>query len=176
MITLQDAYTQARQPRFSPYNDRKAYISSAKSALQQARYALDADKTRAEWHELGGDYIDNWQETERGGTFPDKVRIVAHPDGWCDLDDLLGDTFNSDVNTDIKPEILERERQHEIDRISNDGVWCLVAEYWDGEEWQCADSVGGFIGNDFSTSGYEPDLMRSAINAYRQSILDRYQG
>jgi len=99
--------------------------------------------------------------------FDEVVRIRVEPDEFFDLDNLLGDTYDPSVNTDIPPERLERERKAEINRINRDGVWGIVGEYFNGETWEVADSVWGFVGDDWQDSGYDVDIKQSTINAYR---------
>lgn len=81
---------------------------SAGSALTQARYALRADNTRAEFEAL-----------EKEG----KVRLTKVLDEWMSLDDLMGDCFNPDVNPSINPNKLEREKEEFLARVERDGVW-----------------------------------------------------
>ncbi len=46
MSTLAEHYKRLRAPVYSPYNARRlCYQTGAKSALTQARYALEADAT-----------------------------------------------------------------------------------------------------------------------------------
>ena len=169
MTTLIEAYREARAPRFSPYNNKRVYQASAQSALQQARYALNAEATRAAWNAEDGYTCASYEaprDPESGHACDcGHVRIVEHPDEYVDLDDLLGESYDPNVNPDIKPEILERERQDEIERINRDGVWGYTAEYWNGATWEHADSICGFVGNDFTKSGYNTDLMQSALDA-----------
>ena len=55
-----------------------------------------------------------------------------------------------------------------LERAGRDGVWGLVAEYHCPRcySWVVADSVWGFIGEDWRDSGYDTDLMASAMEAY----------
>ena len=92
------------------------------------------------------------------------VRIERDPDQWADLDDVLGDTFNPDANPDVKPHVMAREKQHELDRIERDGVWGYIAEHWNGREWVEDESIWGMVGDDFDGSDYDLDLMRAAID------------
>lgn len=170
---LLTAYRKARQPHFSPYNDRAMYVARAQSALWQARHAIAAAETKRQWDDINGanGYTVSAHDAEHYSPCPGeswrnngRVRIVEHADEHCDLDDLFGDSFDSQVNPEIKAKILERERAAEIDRIQRDGVWGYVSEYWDGNEWQHADSVWGFIGDDFNGSGYDTDLMCAAMD------------
>lgn len=93
------------------------------------------------------------------------VRLRVVPDDCVDLDNLFGDTFNPKVNSDIPLARLERERQAEVDRVNRDGVWGVIGEYFDGEDWQHADSCFGFIGEDWKDSGYDVDIMNATMDA-----------
>lgn len=91
-------------------------------------------------------------------------RIKIAPDDFADLDNLFGDTYDPSVNTDIDPAVLAEQKQEEIDRINRDGVWGMIAEYECSccGRWTEADSVWGFIGDDWKGSGYEADLFNNA--------------
>ena len=93
------------------------------------------------------------------------VRLRIVPDDYVGLDDLFGDTYNPDANPDIPIKQMEREKQEEIDRINRDGVWGVIGEYFDGCNWQHADSCFGFVGDDWRDSGYDIDIMESALDA-----------
>lgn len=124
---------------------------SASSALTQARYSLKADDTREQFKTL---------ETD------DKVRLRIESDDCADYDNLAGDCFNPDANPSINPDKLKKEEEEFKQRIDNDGVWGVIGEYWDGEQWQQADSCWGFVGDDWKDSGYDVDIMHATINAY----------
>lgn len=165
MATLAEHYHRLRAPRFSPYGDRRMFVQSTQSAIAGARHALLADQVRHRWQDADGYCAAMYETSETWEPGEPRVRIVEHPDATADLDNLLGDCFEPRHHPEIKPEILERERQAEIDRIERDGVWGYVAEYWDGDQWEHADSIWGFIGGDFDSSGYDTDLMESALDA-----------
>jgi hypothetical protein len=132
------------------YARERATGTLAKNALHNVR--IRAAWRKAEW--------DEHSEPEIGDV---RLRIVA--DDSADLDDLFGDTFNPKVNSDIPLARLERERQAEVDRVNRDGVWGVIGEYYDGEEWQHADSCFGFIGEDWKDSGYDVDIMSQTLDA-----------
>lgn len=149
-MNLTAAYKEARKPRFSPYGDRRMFPTTAQSALQQARYRIQAEGIKAKFQAME-------EHT---------VRITSHPDDDSYYEDLEGDMFNPDVNTDINPSILEREQNEFRARVERDGVWSYSSEYWNGEEWEHADSISGFVGDDFNDSGYDTDLMQAALEGY----------
>lgn len=164
MKTLLEHYRRLRAARFSPYGDRQAFIMDATSALSGARMALEADAIRREWDDEGGTLADSYDAKRRAvpGDDDGLVRIVCHPDESSSLEDLEGDTFNPRVNPEIKPEILAREREEFAARLERDGVWGLVAEYWNGAEWVHTDSIWGLVGTDLDH--VDTDLMRSAMD------------
>lgn len=58
------------------------------------------------------------------------------------------------------------QRKVTNDRIEHEGHWILVS-YWranDSDPWEQADAIGGFIGDDWRDSGYDVDLMASALD------------
>ncbi len=130
----------------------------AKQALVQAKYAIQADITKDEFQTLESDGL---------------VRLSIEPDECVDLDFLLGETYDPDLNPSINPQRLERERQQEIDRINNEGVWGIVGQYHNGKGWVSVDSVWGFIGDDWKASGYDDDIMKATIDAYRAQTCCR---
>jgi hypothetical protein len=78
------------------------------------------------------------------------------------------EAFNPKANPDIHPDRLERERKAEVERVERDGVWGVVGEFFDGEEWQHADSCFGFIGDDWKDSGYDVDIMASTLRQAKE--------
>jgi hypothetical protein len=147
---------------------RKAYLRErAKGNL--SRIALFNAKTRIAWDKANGHVIGDGERVPcYEPAFRDvRLRIVA--DDCCDLENLLGDTYNPKVNTDIPESRLERERQQEIDRINRDGVWGVIGEYFDGEQWEHVDSCFGFVGQDWKDSGYDVDIMASTMDAARKA-------
>lgn len=61
----------------------------------------------------------------------------------------------------------ERERASIVAEIERNGCWWVVSEYWDGEDWQLADSIGMCVyANplDPFQNCYVVDLMASALS------------
>jgi hypothetical protein len=85
-----------------------------------------------------------WEAAEEMGM----VRLRLEADDCVFEDGLFGDCFNPAAHPDIKPEVLEEQHQHEVDRVNRDGVWVLVSEYKD-DDWRQAFSCGGIIGDDW---------------------------
>ena len=124
---------------------RKATLSTlhAKRALSEAR-------TTVRFHELEAS---------------DRVRLRVVADECTTFDELCGDTFDPRANPDISPKRLEREKDEFLEQVNREGVIGLIGEYFDGEEWQQADSCFGFVGDGWKESGYDIDIMASAIEA-----------
>jgi hypothetical protein len=105
-----------------------------------------------------------------------KIRIAKVKDDFCSIDDLAGDMFNPDVNDDISPAILKKQRRSFVARVNRSGVWGAVAETWNGREWDDEsaghNSIFGFVGNDFIGSGYELQLLQEALERYEAQPLD----
>ncbi len=125
----------------------------ANQAIVQARYEVKNDELRAEFSAL-----------EAQG----HVRFRTETDDCYNLDDLMGDCFNPDANPSVPASQLKREENEFVDRVEREGVYGIITEYYDGEEWMHADSVWGFVGDDWKLSGYDADLMGSAIDNYRR--------
>jgi hypothetical protein len=139
----------------------------------QARWALANARTRLEWdkHEVAeysnGEPID----AKRGNV---RLRIV--PDDSCSLEDLEGDCFNPETNSDIPESRLQRDREEFIATVNREGVWGIIGEYFDGEEWQHGDSCFGFVGEDWQHSGYDTEIMRATLDAARDARVCRRCG
>lgn len=93
------------------------------------------------------------------------VRIRHVPDDSACLDDLLGDVPDTGWG--------KRYRKEQTERVNRDGAWGAVAEVWNGEKWIETDSIWGFIGDDFKGSGYDVDLMRSALDRRLELLQER---
>lgn len=72
------------------------------------------------------------------------------------------------------PDATPAQRAEMHDRIDRDGAWGLIGEYRQGDEWIVADSVWGFVGNDYEDSLYDTDIMRATIEAYEASFRPTY--
>jgi len=103
-----------------------------------------------------------WSEHEG-----ESVRLLLLPDDTRSIEDLEGDTYNPDANPDIPAATLARERKEFIERINNDGVWGIVGEYRCNtcRQWTTADSVWGFVGDDWQGSGYDLDIKAATLQA-----------
>jgi hypothetical protein len=136
-----------------------------------AKYQLASAKREA-------DIRQRWEKAEDSGL----VRLEIVPDEVCSLDDLLGDCFDPDVNSDIKSEILAKQKQWEIDRIERDGVWGVRGQFKcpSCHAWQDADSCWGFVGEDWRDSGYDLDIMDATLDAmdiaYSKHVMDSVRG
>src|ERR1700693_6591303 len=80
------------------------------------------------------------------------------------LEDLEGDGFNPKANPDISASKLQRDREVFIAKVNREGVWGVIGEYFDGEQWRHADSCFGFVGDDWKDSGYDTDIMRATLD------------
>ena len=74
--------------------------------------------------------------------------------------------YDLDTNAYARESDLNRE----IDRIEREGVWGIIGEYWDGAEWQIADSCWGFVGDDLELNGYDDDIRRATLDAYKKCL------
>ena len=168
---LLDLYRQARAPHYSMYGAQLLGRSTARVAINQARQMMRANKQQATWDDLDGFTIcqnDRHEDSEPGASIdcPGPVRLLIIPDHYCDLDDLLGDSFNPSCCPEIPPAVLAREREVYIAKIDQEGVWGVVGQYWHEGDWQDADSCFGFVGDDWRGSGYDYDIMGAALAAH----------
>lgn len=134
-----------------------------------------------EAHVESGYYGDNQRASCEGvisAVKQGKIRITRVTDDDSSFDDLSGDIFNEEVNSDIAPIQLRKEASSFKRRMREQGVWTMWSEYWTGREWENLEGVdhnciGGFVGNDFFGSGYELQLMEDALTAYNKQELDQ---
>ncbi|MDA0145961.1 hypothetical protein OCT63_17180 [Vibrio sp. RW] len=106
-----------------------------------------------------------------------KIKVEAHSDTFWRYEDLAGDVFCPKVNHDRCPEQLKREERNFKARIRRAGVFFVEASYWTGREWESQTGIQdnvicGFVGNDFIGSGYEFQMLQSALDAYNAQSLD----
>jgi hypothetical protein len=146
----------------------------------RASYALSNAKTRVAFSRIGAICYSNSSrlgaDTERaymdyGNTYP-YVRLVLVPDDSfnevTDFDCCDGNTpcecFYRYNRSHCEYGAECRHKHDEIERANRDGVYGLVAEYRTETGWELADSVWGFIGEDWKE--YEVDAMRAAMHDY----------
>ena len=166
-MTYIPEYLKSYRPTFAQYIEarKRPGIPTARSALHNAKYMLYRAALLRRWNDAGGDIVDSYAADDEWETGEPRVRIVAMPDNCLQMDDLKGDCFNPHVNSDINPNRLAREEREFEDRVYREGVWGFRAEYWNGEEWIETDSIWGFVGDDFIGSGYDDDLVESALDS-----------
>lgn len=160
-------YLAQYKPTFEQYKEsrNRRGIPTARAALHNAKYNLFRAALLRRWNDAGGEIVADYDASDYWETGDSRVRIVEMPDCFADMDDLKGDCFNPDVNTDINPNRLAREEREFEERVNSDGVWGYRAEFWNGSEWIETDSIFGFVGDDFNESCYDDDLMESALDA-----------
>lgn len=139
----------------------------------QAQWALSNARTSLEWekHAVAEHSSEEPIDPERGN-----VRLRVVPDEMRTLEDLEGDCFNPKANPDISASKLERDRDEFIAKVNHEGVWGIVGEYFDGEQWQHTDSCFGFVGDDWKHSGYDADIMRATLNEAKDARVCRCCG
>jgi len=99
------------------------------------------------------------------------VVIMEDPDD-LPMDGLFGDVYCPKANPDINPNVLAKQKQEVVDRLNAEGQWFVESMYRcpEGDGWQTADGIGGFIGGDFWGSGYETALRREALDRYAEQF------
>jgi len=99
------------------------------------------------------------------------VRLESVPDDCMSVDDLFGDTFD-DYHADTIPggqRTLNAQKAEAYDRLQNEGAWVVESEYKQDGFWHTADCIGGFVGDDFDGSGYEPQVCLAAVEQLFES-------
>ncbi|UTQ72830.1 hypothetical protein [Vibrio phage vB_VpS_CC6] len=129
---------------------------------QKDRYAANPDLYGKQTEEsLLPRWIDNayskavFKQLEVDGL----AHINKESDSFYSFADHAGDCFDPEVNKDIDPAELKRQRKNELARFNRQGVYYheLIVL---GET---LGSIGGFVGNDFYGSGYDIDFYNTAI-------------
>lgn len=121
-------------------NPRKIYRELRRLGWR-ASDALRSARIRAEFAALEGNQV--------------RLRVVPDDD-W---------SFAIECACDDAERCTARNRE----RAERDGVWGIVSEYLDPltGEWEHADSVWGFIGDDWENSGADDDVRQAALDALR---------
>lgn len=92
-------------------------------------------------------------------------RILEILDEFANIDDLKGDCYNPEVNSDISPELLEEQEREFEQKCYDEGVFGYILEKWNpevGQGWEHVDSCFGFIGNYENEGHYIVDELASA--------------
>jgi hypothetical protein len=124
----------------------------------RAACALASAKTLAEWRQF-----------EAQG----RARIVAEPDA----DPYDAGDMRQGYTTIYGRIVSAEEASKEVDTmIESKGVWCVRAEWHDGNSWQWADSICGCAGYEDPCNPFENcyvvDLMSSALDRLNAHIED----
>jgi hypothetical protein len=107
--------------------------------------------------------VNRWQQFESDGL----VRLRAEPEQESYIS-VYGkpDAYVTHQGKRVSEEQAYKELCELLER---DGCWYCLSEYWDGEQWQHADSVGMNTGYnnplDPKQNCYVPDLMQAAMDA-----------
>lgn len=140
-------------------------------------YSKTAIKSLAKQLDTGCQIDVDGVETLTKAILSGKIKVEAQPDTTWRYEDLSGDVFNPDVNNDICPKELKRQERNFKARIHRAGVWFVESSYWTGRDWESIEgisdnAISGFVGSDFFGSGYEYQLLKSALDAYNKQDLD----
>lgn len=142
----------------------------------RAQHALNAAHVVVRWREREGYVFDGYECDPI--EHPVRLRIE-----WDEsYDDSYIDTW-----TDISESQRAQWRAKLQRRIELHGVVGIIGEYWTGVDWEHADSCWGFIGDEWSDSGYDVDIMDGTLAAHDAHLVaiaraweasrpDMYQG
>lgn len=130
-------------------------IQSQYLALRQAGYgaaeSLSAAKTIVEFRAFEADGLVRLRAEDEEENY---FSVYGEPEGYVD-------GHGRRVSA-------KQEREEIIASIERDGLWICISEYFDGDEWQMADSIGMNCGYrnplDPVANCYVPDLMRAALD------------
>lgn len=119
--------------------------------------AWRAAKILSRWAEMGSEQVRLAAEDEQENYFD----VYGEPEGY--------------TNVHGKRISAEQERKELIEQIERNGCYCIRSEYFDGVDWQIADSVGMCAGYRNVLSPFENwyvvDLMGAALDAVENLAL-----
>lgn len=144
--------------------DVVALYKHERKAEWTSKQALKRALTFAAWERLGG-YIWNHGALDSGvNTQTATVRLVVSddPEGY--------DASYIDDCADVRECERVKIKDDIKKRIDFSGVVIVCAEWWNGAEWEHSDSYGGFIGNEWQGSGYDINLMQTAMDDYNKPL------
>jgi hypothetical protein len=101
-----------------------------------------------------------FEEAERRGL----VRFIRQGDDTMTLEDLAGEGMS------------ERQMLDFAYRVDTEGAWYVGTEFQIGGRWAPADSVGGFVGDDWKDSGYDVDMREAALERLAEATTGRCKG
>jgi hypothetical protein len=117
--------------------------------MQSASHALNTARVKLAWKAADGYECDD-NEDAPDHLEPGRVRLAIVPDYDSPPDDFCG---------------TEADLAEARERARREGMSGIVGQFWNGSEWEEADSVYGFIGEDWRGSGYDVDVMSAALKA-----------
>ncbi len=110
----------------------------------------------------------------------DRLRSLEYPASEAHRAALIRESFRDKarlglIELFVEPDDLmyddsyvesEGEKKKLWDRINKEGVYVITGRcrLSADDAWTCADSVGGFIGDDWKDSGYDVDIRKSALD------------
>lgn len=91
------------------------------------------------------------------------VVIEIVPDNDWDVDNMCGDTFNPDINTDISPERLEFEKSQYLEKIRDDGVFGVTLKMFTGGHYETIDSLWGIDSYAYADTEVRKEMEATAV-------------
>lgn len=76
-------------------------------------------------------------------------RIIELADEFAEMENLKGDTYNVEVNSDISPEVIRKQEVEFEQLVNSEGVYGYELQVWNpevGQGWEHVDSCWGFVG------------------------------
>jgi len=142
---------------------------SLRGRTEYRRLRADGHVARFAYH--AATINQRWRAAQEAGL----VELAIEPDEWISFEDLTGDTYNREANPDIPEARMAREEAAERERIDREGVWGIVGRYRVSPDalWKVADSICGFIGNDFEGSGYDVDVKSETLDRLTDALRGR---
>ncbi len=94
--------------------------------------------------------------------------IRKQPDRSLTFDAHARDAFQQNSDDNIHPEDLDTKRRREMARFNREGAWYHTLTVLDNE----LDSMGGFVGNDFNSSGLNIEFYALALTEVEKQLPD----
>jgi len=99
-------------------------------------------------------------------------RIRAEADTHASFADLCGDCYTPELHPEIDPALIAKQKKAFRSKVAREGVWGFIVEVrrsrdseWDDCGPTSVDSIWGNVGSDILLSGYDGDLLSTAIEA-----------
>lgn len=97
------------------------------------------------------------------------ARLKVVLDTEWDADNMVGDMFNPKYNPDISPEECAQQEKEYLEKLCNSGVWGVVLEVHDGNEWEQLDSLWGIDDHKYANEEIRAEMEAEAVEHFKDT-------